>query len=103
MEAIYLLYSRRGTSFEMTLSLLQDLMNRRLSPNYRRVWVQASNSGRVKFCFTVFPNRGEYRMVFLESGSFRQFRADGNLEEESRLIEDFITSLSEVTLNGVII
>lgn len=93
MEAIYSLYTRRGTSFEMTLSLLQDLLMERLSPDYKRIWVQASNSGRTRFCFIIFPHVGEYKMLFLETGSFRQFRSDGNLDEESRLIEDFIESL----------
>ena len=82
MEAIYSYYTRRGTSFETTLMLLQDLLMERLSPDYRRIWVHASNSGRTKFCFTIFPNRGEYTMRFLDTGSFRQFRTDGNLDEE---------------------
>jgi hypothetical protein len=42
-------------------------------------------------------------MRFLDTGSFRQFRTDGNLEEEVELIERFIDSLSEGILNGVII
>ena len=103
MEAIYSYYTRRGTSFETTLALLQELLNERLSPDYRRIWVQGSNSGRTRFCFTIFPNRGEYTMIFLDVGSFRQFRTDGNLEEEMELIERFIDSLSEVNLNGIII
>ena len=103
MEAIYSYYTRRGTSFETTLGLLQELLGERLSPNYRRIWVQGSNSGRTKFCFTIFPNRGEYTMRFLDAGSFRQFRTDGNLDEEIELIERFIDSLSEGILNDVII
>ena len=102
MEAIYSYYTRRGTSFETTLALLQELLNERLSPDYRRIWVQGSNSGRTRFCFTIFPNRGEYTMRFLETGSFRQFRTDGNLDEEIELIERFITSLSEGILNEII-
>jgi len=102
MEAIYSYYTRRGTSFETTLALLQELLNERLSPDYRRIWVQGSNSGRTRFCFTIFPNRGEYTMRFLETGSFRQFRTDGNLEEEMSIIERFITSLSEGILNEII-
>jgi len=103
MEEIYSYYARRGTSFETTLALLQELLNERLSNGYRRIWVQGSNSGRTRFCFTIFPNRGEYTMRFLETGSFRQFRTDGNLEEEMSIIERFITSLSEETLNSIII
>ena len=103
MEAIYSYYTRRSTSFETTLALLQELLNERLSPDYRRIWVQGSNSGRTKFCFTIFPNRGEYTMRFLDAGSFRQFRTDGNLDEEIEIIERFIESLSDDLLNGVII
>ena len=103
MEAIYSYYTRRETSIETTLMLLQDLLMERLSPDYRKIWVQASNSGRTRFCFTIFPNRGEYIMRFLDAGSFRQFRTDGNLDEEMEIIERFITSLSEETLNDIII
>jgi hypothetical protein len=42
-------------------------------------------------------------MRFLDAGSFRQFRTDGNLDEEMEIIERFITSLSEETLNDIII
>ena len=103
MESIYSYHARRGTSFETTLMLLQDLLMERLSPEWRRIWVQASNSGRTKFCFTIFPSRGEYTMRFLDVGSFRQFRTDGNLDEEMEIIERFIDSLSEGILNDVII
>jgi hypothetical protein len=103
MEEIYSYHARRGTSFETTLMLLQDLLMERLSPEWRRIWVQASNSGRTKFCFTIFPSRGEYTMRFLDVGSFRQFRTDGNLDEEMEIIERFIDSLSEGILNDVII
>ena len=103
MEAIYSYHARRGTSFETTLGLLQELLNERLSPTYRRIWVQGSNSGRTKFCFTIFPNRGEYTMRFLDAGSFRQFRTDGNLDEEMEIIERFIDTLSEGILNDIII
>ena len=102
MEAIYTRFSRRETSFENTLILLQELLNERLLPDYKRIWVQASNSGRTRFCFTIFPNNGQYTMRFLDAGSFRQFRTDGNLEDEITIIERFIESLRYNTLNGVI-
>ena len=102
MESIYSRFSRRETSFENTLTLLQELMNARLNPNFKRIWVQASNSGRTRFCFTIFPIRGEYTMRFHDVGSFRQFRSDGNIDEEVQRIETFINTLSEGLLNGVI-
>jgi hypothetical protein len=103
MEVIYSYYTRRETSIETTLMLLQDLLMERLTPDYRKIWVQASNSGRTRFCFTIFPNRGEYIMRFLDAGSFRQFRTDGNLDEEMEIIERFIDTLSNGVLNDVII
>lgn len=103
METTYSYYARRGTSFETTLALLQELLNERLLPDFKRIWVQGSNSGRTRFCFTIFPIRGEYTMRFLDAGSFRQFRTDGNLEEEMAIIERFIDSLSEGTLDGIIL
>ncbi len=102
MEEIYRRFSRRETSFENTLVLLQELLNERLTSDYRRIWVQASNSGRTRFCFTFFPNTGQYRMRFLETGSFRQFRSDGNFEEEMRYIESFIESLRDGLLSGIV-
>lgn len=96
--SIYERFSRRETSFENTLALLQDLLNERLLPDYRRIWVQASNSGRTRFCFTIFPNSGQYEMRFYDAGSFRQFRSDGNLDSEIELIDRFIDSLS----NGIL-
>lgn len=102
MEAIYSYHARRETSFENTLILLQELLNSRLTSDYRRIWVNASNSGRTRFCFTVFPNTGQYSMEFLETGSFRQFRTDGDIEEEMRYINSFIESLRNGLLSGII-
>ena len=52
--------------------------------------VQGSNSGRSRLCFTIFTNSG-YDMRFIEVGSLRQFRSDGNPNEENQLIEELIT------------
>jgi hypothetical protein len=101
MESTYSYYTRRGTSIETTLMLLQDLLVERLSPDYRRIWVQSSNSGRTRFCFTIFSNT-DYTMRFLDAGSFRQFRTDGDLNEEIILMERFIETLRTGILSGVI-
>ena len=101
MEAIYSYYTRRETSIETTLMLLQDLLMERLSPGYRKIWVQASNSGRTRFCFTLFTDN-YHTMIFLDAGSFRQFRTDGNISEETVLIERFIESLRTGILSDVI-
>lgn len=98
MESIYLRYSRRESSFGNTLSLIQDLLSERLRPEFRRIWVHGSNSGRTRLCFTIFHDSG-YTMRFYESGSLRQFRGDGNLEEESTIVESLITTLSNSLLS----
>lgn len=102
MEAIYTRYTQRETSFVNTLALLQDLLNERLLPDWKRVIVQGSNSGRTRFCFIIYPRRGNYTMRFLDAGSFRQFRSDGDLNSEIALIEQFLQRLANTTLNGVI-
>ena len=101
MESIYSYYTRRETSIETTLMLLQDLLMERLTPDYRKIWVHASNSGRTRFCFTIF-NHHNYTMRFLDAGSFRQFRTDGDLNEEIILMERFIETLRTGILSGVI-
>ncbi len=85
----------------MTLSLLQDLLNERLRPEFRRIWVQGSNSGRSRLCFTIFTN-SEYEMRFIEVGSLRQFRNNENIEEEIVLMEEFIQILRNRILVEVI-
>ena len=97
MEEIYSHWSRRESSFGNTLGLIQDLLSERLRPEFRRIWVHGSNSGRARICFTIFTDSG-YVMRFYESGSLRQFRGDSNLEEECRLIDTFISTVSESVL-----
>lgn len=101
MESIYSLWSRRESSFGNTLGLIQDLLSERLRPEFRRIWVHGSNSGRTRICFTIFTDSG-YVMRFYESGSLRQFRGDGNLEEECRLIDNFISTVSNSVLSEFI-
>ena len=42
-------------------------------------------------------------MRFLDAGSFRQFRTDGNLDEEMEIIERFIDDLRTGILSDIII
>ena len=79
----------------MTVLLLQDLLNERLRPEFRRIWVQGSNSGRSRLCFTIFHNSG-YNMRFVEVGSLRQFRTDGDFDEEVQNIEVLISSIRQL-------
>jgi hypothetical protein len=58
MESIYSRYTRRETSFEMTLSLLQELLESRIRPEFRSITLQGSNSGRARLCFILFDRSG---------------------------------------------
>jgi hypothetical protein len=58
MESIYSRYTRRETSFEMTLSLLQELLESRIRPEFRSITLQGSNSGRARLCFILFNRTG---------------------------------------------
>jgi hypothetical protein len=98
MEAIYESYRRRGTSFEMTSSLIQDLLSERLRPEFRRIWVQGSTS---RLMFTVFGGDG-YTMRFINTGGLRQFRADANLNEEIVIMERFLEGLRQGVLSDFI-
>jgi hypothetical protein len=101
MESIYLRYTRRETSFLMTLSLIQELLESRIRPEFKSIMIQGCNSGRVKLCFILF-NRMGYTMRFLDLGAFRQFRHNGNLPEEIALMDKFIEDLRNGLLNDAI-
>jgi hypothetical protein len=112
INPIYNRFTGRSTSFETTLRLLQDLLSERLSPEYRSIRVQASNSGRVNFCFTLFyttnrlNERGgfyvSYEIRFQELKDFRNFRPDGELGHEVAQIENLIETFRNGCLSGVI-
>jgi hypothetical protein len=95
---IYELYTRRGTSFEMTTSLIQDLLSERLRPEFRRIWVQGSTS---RLMFTIFGSDG-YTMRFVNTGGLRQFRHDANLNEEIVIMERFLEGLRQGVLSDFI-
>lgn len=104
MEHIYSRYTTGNPSFEGTLRLIHDLIESRLAPGIRRVWVQGSNSGRTNLVFTIFEDGRDYRMEFLTINGFRQFRPSAeDRENEIRLMNEFIERLRKTTLNGVIV
>ena len=79
-------------SFERTLGILEDRLSNRLRPEYRRIWVQGNNKGGgCRLLFTIFT-KDEYTMKFLDVRNFRNYRFDGNIEEEDALIERQIES-----------
>jgi hypothetical protein len=86
---IYEAYRRRGTSSEMTMRLIEDLLSSRLSADYRRIWVQGSTS---RIMFTIFDSSG-YTIRTLNTGGLRQFRHDGVLNDEIVSMERFLETL----------
>jgi hypothetical protein len=95
---IYEAYRRRGTSFEMTVGLIQDILSERLVDGYTKIWVQGSPS---RLIFTIFDTSG-YVMRFLNTGGLRQFRHDGVLGEEITIMERFIEGLRQGVLSDFI-
>jgi hypothetical protein len=112
INPIYYRYQNHTMSFETTLRLLQSLLSERLNPEYRSIRVEASNAGRVNFCFILFytanrlNERGgfyeSYVMRFQEVRNFRNFRPDGELGHEVAQIENLIETLRNGCLSGVI-
>ena len=86
---------RRGTSFDLTVRLIQDLLSERLSDGYNRIWVQGSTS---RLMFTIFDGTG-YTMRFITTGGLRQFRHDANINDEIIIIERFIEQLRQGVLS----
>jgi hypothetical protein len=98
INPIYRTYQSRSQSIETTLELIEDIMQENLSTDYRRIWVQASNSGTTRFCITLFPTNylSNYRMVF-HNMNIRQWRpstSDDALRIEISNIEKIIEILT---------
>lgn len=102
MSQIYLRYRTGSPSFEGTLRILQELVNERALPGFRRIWVQGTNSGKIRLTFTIFEDGNDYRMEFASFKNFRQYRPEGEIETEIRLLEEMIEILRGGPLNGVI-
>lgn len=91
------------TNFERTLRILQERLNERLAPGYNKIWVQGSNRpSATNLVFTIFPTgHGQYTMKFMEIRNFRNYRPDGNLEEEMSIINRHIDSFQSVLENYI--
>jgi hypothetical protein len=108
MEAIYLGHRTGSVSFNGTLLLLRDLLGSRLNPDWRSINVQGCNSGgKVTLVFTIFEEGNHlphhyngHTMVFHRVKNFRQYRPDGDISNEMRLMSDFISSLAGGPLSG---
>ena len=104
-SAIYERYRGTTVSLDRTLRLIQELLQERLNPKFNRIWVQASNAGRVKLCITVFPvNATEnYKLFFQECVNFRNWRGtEENIAPEVVSIENIIESLRRDVLSEII-
>lgn len=85
-------------SFSLTMDRLRIIVNSRLRPGVSKVWVQAVNGSVARFVFTCFfedHSRG-YEMRFIDVKNFRHFRPDGDLENEMRLLEGYVTQFTRV-------
>jgi hypothetical protein len=112
INPIYNRYRIGRTSLPLTTSLIQDLINERLNPEYRKIRVEASNSGRVTLMFTIFLTENRfneigkfyysYEMSFQDLKNFRNWRPDGELGFEVAQIENLIEYLRVGTLSGII-
>lgn len=90
-------------TFSNTLDRLSRMINSRLRPGVSKVWVQGVNAGNAKLVFTIFytnplgtPLNCGYVMRFLEVKNFRHYRPDGDIENEERLLENYITHFRRV-------
>lgn len=84
------------TNFEQTLELIQRNLNNRLLPNYNEIWVQGHNKPNcTNLLFTIFDKYG-YTIRTIDVRNFRQFRINGNLEEELSIIDRHVNSFQSI-------
>jgi hypothetical protein len=94
--------TRQNSNFERTMELLQQVLQGRLRDGYRKIWVQGCNRpSNVTLIFTIFPEVGNYQMRFLDIRNFRQFRQEGDMDQEMELLHRHISSF-EPTLSEYI-
>lgn len=104
INPIYLNYTEGHPSFELTLTILEKIIRERLSTEYKSIRVGASNSGKVKFCFTVFNNDGSYNFYFQEMKNFRNWRPSvENIGFEVAHMENLIETFRSGCLSGIIL
>lgn len=90
-------------TFLNTLDRLSRMINSRLRPGVSKVWVQGVSASNARLVFTIFytsplgtPLNCGYVMRFLEVKNFRHYRPDGDIENEERLLENYITHFRRV-------
>ena len=110
LSPTYERYREGNSSFERTLSLIQELLNERIGSEFRKISVQGSSRSRM-FSFTIFFTKDRfntkgnfyygYTIRTQEVKNFRNWRPDGDLNSEiveiEKLIELFRTNcLSDI-------
>lgn len=84
-------------TFLNTLDRLCHMINSRLRPGVSKVWVQGVSASKARLVFTIFYNNNRpYTMRFMDVKNFRHYRPDGDLENEERLLETYITQFRKV-------
>lgn len=84
-------------TFLNTLDRLSHMINSRLRPGVSKVWVQGVSASKARLVFTIFYNNNRpYTMRFMDVKNFRHYRPDGDLENEERLLETYITQFRKV-------
>jgi hypothetical protein len=89
------------TNFELTLHNLSNLIQPRIRPEFLKIRVQGNNRpNSTTLLFTIFTKSG-YQMEFLTVKNFRNYRPEGNLEEEMILLNRQVESFRSVLENYI--
>jgi hypothetical protein len=73
------------------------MVNSRLQPGINKVWIQGYNAGNARLVFTIFYNDNrQYTIRFMDVKNFRHFRTDGDLDNEMRLLEEYVEQFTKV-------
>jgi len=89
-------------SFTLTLNRFRTILNSRLRNGVTRIWVQGANAsrssgGNTRLLFTCFfTDNSQYEMRFLEVRNLRHYRIDGDIENEERLLNDYIIRFTKL-------
>lgn len=111
LSPTYERYREGISSFELTLRLLEELINERMNPEFRRISVQGSNRSKM-FSFTIFFTKARlntignfyygYTIRTQEVKNFRNWRPDGDFNSEIVEIERLIELFRKNCLSDII-
>lgn len=111
LSPTYERYRFGNSSFDMTLQLLEELLNERMISDYRKIVVNGSSRSK-SFCFTVFFTKDRFNPIgkfyygytirTQEVKNFRNWRPDGDMSFEIVQIENLIELFRNNCLSGII-